>query len=242
MLEHDLGEEAPPWRRWHIAALAFTLAFPSLSTWLYFVVLAGHPVMQVAYGVGKVVQFAFPILFVWLCLKQMPRLARPKRDGLGVGLLFGAVVLFGALGLYALFSGSEHLVGASEAVTAKMSGAGVGSRARFLALAVFYCVFHSLMEEYYWRWFAYGQLRRLLPQAPANAIASVGFMGHHVIVIGQFFDSWAITLALSVGVALGGAFWAWLYERTRSLYGPWLSHVLIDAALMAIGYQMMWGS
>ena len=62
------------------------------------------------------------------------------------------------------------------------------------------------------------------------------------IVIGQFFDSWVVIGVLSVGIALGGAFWAWLYERTRSLYGPWLSHLLIDAALMAIGYQMMWGT
>jgi membrane protease YdiL (CAAX protease family) len=241
MLEHDFDEEAPSWRGWHVAALVFTLGFPSLSTWLYFVVLAGHPVMQVAYGVGKAVQFAFPIVFVWLCLKQRPRLVRPTRDGLGLGLLFGVVVLLGALGLFGLLSGSEHVAGATEAVTAKMRGGGVDSPARFLALAVFYCAFHSLMEEYYWRWFAYGQLRRLLPQGPANAISSVGFMAHHVIVIGQFFDSWAVTLALSAGVALGGVFWAWLYERSRSLYGPWISHLLIDAALMAIGYQMMWG-
>ena len=32
--------------------------------------------------------------------------------------------------------------------------------------------------------------------------------------------------------------WAWLYERTGHLAGPWISHALADAALMWVGYQM----
>ena len=40
-------------------------------------------------------------------------------------------------------------------------------------------------------------------------------------------------------VAGGGFVWAWLYDRTQSLYAPWISHLLIDAALMAIGYEMV---
>ena len=40
-------------------------------------------------------------------------------------------------------------------------------------------------------------------------------------------------------VAVGGAFWAWLFQRTGSLVAVWWSHVLIDAALMAIGYDLL---
>ena len=47
------------------------------------------------------------------------------------------------------------------------------------------------------------------------------------------------TWLFSVCVAVGGAMWAWLYERTGSLLGPWLSHLLVDAAIFAIGYDLV---
>ena len=41
---------------------------------------------------------------------------------------------------------------------------------------------------------------------------------------------------------IGGFFWAWLYERTRTVYAAWLSHLLIDAGILAIGYDLLRGS
>ena len=32
-----------------------------------------------------------------------------------------------------------------------------------------------------------------------------------------------------------------LYDRSKSLYGPWLSHALVDAAIFVVGYQMVKG-
>jgi uncharacterized protein len=46
------------------------------------------------------------------------------------------------------------------------------------------------------------------------------------------------TWLFSLSVAVGGAFWAWLYQRTGSLYGPWLSHLLVDAAIFLVGYDL----
>ena len=46
----------------------------------------------------------------------------------------------------------------------------------------------------------------------------------------------------SASVAIGGAVWAWLYDRSGSLLGPWLSHILIDAAIFIIGYDLIFAS
>ena len=32
---------------------------------------------------------------------------------------------------------------------------------------------------------------------------------------------------------------AWLYRRSGSLVGPWLSHLLVDAGIMVIGYDLL---
>ena len=42
-------------------------------------------------------------------------------------------------------------------------------------------------------------------------------------------------------VAAGGAMWAWLYQRTGTIYSSWISHLLIDAAILIVGYDMVFG-
>jgi len=32
--------------------------------------------------------------------------------------------------------------------------------------------------------------------------------------------------------------WAWLYLRTGAVYAPWVSHMLIDASLFVVGYDL----
>src|SRR2546421_401644 len=60
-------------------------------------------------------------------------------------------------------------------------------------------------------------------------------------VVGLYAGPRSLTAALpfSLCVAAGGAVWAWLYYRTQSLYAAWASHAVIDAAIFAIGFDMV---
>jgi membrane protease YdiL (CAAX protease family) len=126
------------------------------------------------------------------------------------------------------------------AVRAKIQSFGAGSPAVYALLAIFYSAIHSLLEEYYWRWFVFGQLKRLNGLPAAIAISSFGFAAHHVLVL-QLYFGWLspFTWLFSFAIVIGGAFWAWLYNKSNSLAVPWLSHALIDAAIFAIGYTMI---
>ena len=74
----------------------------------------------------------------------------------------------------------------------------------------------------------------------AILISSLGFMLHHVLLLGTFFGyDAAATWVFSLAIAIGGAFWAWLYHRTNSLYPPWLSHLIVDAAIFIVGYDLV---
>jgi membrane protease YdiL (CAAX protease family) len=99
--------------------------------------------------------------------------------------------------------------------------------ARYLFLGLFIAGFHSLMEEYYWRWFVFGELRRRMAVVSANALAALAFMAHHVVVLGVYFPQYFFTAALpfSLCVAVGGAVWAWLYQRTGTIYSAWISQL-----------------
>ena len=105
--------------------------------------------------------------------------------------------------------------------------------------ALFLAVPHSFLEEYYWRWFVFGQTRRITGVKAAIIISSLGFMSHHVIVIHQFLDNgWQVTLFFSLCVATGGVLWAWLYNKYKTLYGAWVSHLMVDLGIMYIGYDL----
>ncbi|RIK76709.1 MAG: hypothetical protein DCC67_13525 [Planctomycetota bacterium] len=257
----------PRSNRRDFAAATFALLLPSLITWLYFYRAAGaSPAVQLAvFNVVKVLQFAFPL--VWALAVERQRLAwrPPHGRGVAFGLAFGAAVGAATLGLYYGFLQDRKLLAAASGeISAKVQGWGLQYVWQYVALGVFYSLLHALLEEYYWRWFVFGRLRRGLAAdaehlagrgaAPgraseagvrlgaAIALSSLGFMAHHVLVLGKYFGFGSpATWFFSGCVAAGGAVWAWLYHRTGSLLGPWLSHLLVDAAIFWVGYDLLRG-
>ena len=232
--------------RW--AAVLFALVLPTFVTLAYFIWAESFDssVQRTTYGVAKTIQFGFPILWgCWIC-RQRLRLRPKSLKGVLLGVIFGLLV---AVAMFAIYHGwlksSELLAGAMDDIQQKILGMGLKGPWKFILLGVFYSLIHSLLEEYYWRWFVFGQLKELVRFWPAVIISSLGFMAHHVIVLGEYVGGAYLgmgsieTWLASVPIAIGGAFWAWLYQRSGSLFGPWLSHLLVDAAIFAIGYNIV---
>ncbi len=228
-------------REW--AAVAFALVLPTLVTLAYFVWAESFSagVQQSTYAIAKIIQFGFPVFWVgWVCRERLQVWPSTSR-GIATGIVFG---LFIAATMLALFYGwlkaTELYASAEVRMGEKLTGMQLDQPWKFVVLAVFYSLFHSLFEEYYWRWFVFGRLRRLVNFWPAAVISSLGFMAHHVIVLATYFGYSSLeTWLFSFSIAIGGMFWAWLYQRSGSLVGPWLSHLLVDAAIFIPGYEMV---
>ena len=225
------------------AAVLFALGLPTAITWIYFVALAQHPpdLQQAAYLTGKVVQFVLPLVWVLLVQKQRLQLRFPHWSELGQGALVGGAIVAAMLALYFVwFQHATVLATAAVEMRGRVDSFGLHGPGPFIAMALFYSLIHSLLEEYYWRWFVFGQLRRLTPLAVAVLVSSLGFMAHHVLVVAAYFGTFSLeTVILSLSVAVGGAIWACMYQRTGSLYATWTSHLLVDAGIFAVGYDML---
>src|SRR5438132_1761247 len=84
----------------HWCALAFAMSFPGLMAWVYFVALAqpasGDRTLPIgafpAYALGKIIQFGFPVLWVWTYERHRLRPAVPSFAGLALGVGFGLLV------------------------------------------------------------------------------------------------------------------------------------------------------
>jgi uncharacterized protein len=225
------------------AALWAAALFPSLATWLYFVVLSQNPstAVQAAYAGEKIIQFAFPIVWVMVIRRQKLRLGKLSTAGVSEGLALGVSVLLGTLLMYFLWlKPAGYLAAAAASISAKATSLGMNSPARFILGGVLLSSIHALLEEYYWRWFLFGRMRRFMPVAAAIVLSSLAFTAHHVILLAVYFGGLSLaTVFFSLCVAVGGAAWAWIYHRSRSLLGPWLSHLLIDAGIFIVGYDLI---
>lgn len=226
--------------------VAVALVLPTLIAWLYFVVLATggerNVRQQAVYAIGKVVQFGLPVLALLWIDRRWPTRPASWAAGLGLGVAFGAAAAAAMLALYLLkLRGTPLLAQTPARIVEKVRELGVDTPASYLALALFLSAMHSLLEEYYWRWFVFGRLREWLPAGLAVLVSALGFTAHHVIVLGVYFPGRLLTAVLpfALGIAVGGAFWAWLYGRSGSLLGPWLGHLLIDAAIFVIGWDLI---
>jgi uncharacterized protein len=241
---------------WRWVVLAVAMTYPTALSWTYFIGLAQaaqpaastsaapNPLVLAAYSLGKIVQFAFPLAWLWGIERRRLIFTAPNRKGMALGIAFGLLVGAGTFVLYGFLRHRMGLLsGTAERLHVKIQEFGIGTPTAYIAFAIFLSVAHSFLEEYYWRWFVFGSLRERLPLATAISLASVAFMAHHVVILGVYFPGrfWSLAMPLSVGVGVGGAVWAWLYERSGSIYACWLSHLLVDAAIMAVGYSLAFG-
>ncbi|MCH2114302.1 MAG: CPBP family glutamic-type intramembrane protease [Pirellulales bacterium] len=230
-------------KSWNWLAVVFAMVLPSLVTLAYFVWAKGLAAgaQQATYSIAKAVQFAFPLFWMALVQRQRLRFNLFSSRGVALGVGFGLIVFFAGVVLYHTWlKTSEFFLLGQQPIRDKVAELGINQPWQFIALGVFYSLCHSLLEEYYWRWFVFAQLKSLLSCWPAATISALGFMAHHVIVLGTYFGFFSLsTWLFSLAVACGGFFWAWLYHRSESLLAPWLSHLLIDAAIFTIGYHML---
>jgi len=229
--------------------MAIAIVLPSIVTYVYFDSLGdvAPAIQQTAYSIGKTIQFLLPVIVVFAINRESLRsslatfTATNSKNSLVGGIVFGFLVVAAMFAIY--FGWLQHTaVGQKmlEAVQTKVQGMGLASIWMFVGMGVFYALIHSLLEEYYWRWFVFRYLKRIVPTVAANVISSLGFMAHHVMLL-VFFLGWnePLTYIFSLGIAVGGAVWAWLYDRTGSLVAPWISHMIVDAGIFGLGYLIV---
>jgi membrane protease YdiL (CAAX protease family) len=228
--------------RLRIALTIFAIVLPTLVTWVYFSLLAkSDPAAQgAAYTIGKTIQFALPIFVLWRFGNWIKSDAPNFGASAILGVIIGIAICAAMYLVYRFVLTPNGVMDIPRAaVEEKLASTGLNTLSTFIAVSLGYALIHSLLEEYYWRWFVFGNLKTMVSDTTAIEISSVGFAAHHVIVLALYFgwhSPWTYIGAFCI--AVGGAIWAWLYQRQHTLLGPWISHGMVDAMIFVIGYDL----
>lgn len=223
-------------RRWLVVIPAMIL--PALGALMYFVWFNESHAIKILYAGTKLFTLVWPAVAVLFVLRERwPRLGGWARHAraLPLGMVTGGLIVLAMFGLMTTPLGQ---VVADSAPNIRAKAGRFGILDYYWLFAALVSTLHALLEEYYWRWFVYGQLRRLVRPVWAHGWAGVAFAAHHVVITSVYFGlGWGVPLGAAVG--LGGAIWSWSYTRQGTLAGAWLSHILVDLGLFAVGSRIL---
>jgi len=226
----------PTERRRALIALALLAPVPSMGTAAAMVLVPG-PVGQTLFMAAKIWLLAFPAIWYLVVERGKPSWSPPREGGLGVGLLTGliagAVIGFAALvfGIFDMDMGQ---------LAGEVDQMGLTTPRAYLLGALGWTFANSLMEEYVYRWFVFSQCERLMPRFVAVLASATVFTAHHVIALSTYLPVHLNAMA-SLGVFIGGFLWAVLYSRYRSIWPGWISHIIADVAIFAVGWEILFG-
>ena len=103
----------------------------------------------------------------------------------------------------------------------------------WVALYISFC--NSLLEEFLFRFVAFIKLSEYTTKNIAYIFSSCLFALYHVAMIGTSFPFPLLILAL-VGLAIGGAIFNYVDDKSKSIYNSWIIHMFADFAIMTIWY------
>lgn len=206
------------------------LAFQMVGAALYFLWDSGFS--QWIYTATKILLIVWPLFWLPSVRKHFKswKGSGGILTGLALGILQVSIIL-----LCLPFLDLSIL---TSVVQEKASAFGILTPPFFILFAIFFSLLHSLLEEYYWRWFVFRGLMLKMSWIPASILGSAAFAGHHYFVLSEFF-SLPITVLFGTAVGVAGFIWCWVYKKYQSLLPSYISHIFVDAVIMLVGYSIL---
>ncbi len=152
--------------------------------------------------------------------------------GIAGGLGLAAIVIFWTA--YFLFGG---LLLDKENIAQSIGRQFIVNANTVLFVAPITIFLNSLVEEFFYRGFAFGLLVRR-NRVLGYLLPAVAFTVQHVFFF-WFWLAWIPFCLATVGLIVFALVLQWLYERGDSIVAPWTVHICGDVAMMGIAVTLL---
>ncbi len=205
-------------------------------------VLLGCGIMALVDGLWKLDYWPKSGLKLLLFL-LLPLLYSKRAGGLELGRLFSIkkqellpAVALGA-GVYTLIVGGYFLLRGvfdfSKVTGALTADIGVTGE-NFLWVALYISFVNSLLEEFFFRGFAFLGIRKLGQEKLAWFFSAGAFALYHIAMMGGWFSPLLLGLMIA-GLFVGGLIFNFLNARSGSIWPSWLLHICANFAINTVG-------
>lgn len=162
--------------------------------------------------------------------EYLKKLFIPKKKDFLLALGLGAGVFMVILGAYFLL---KPLIDLSTIEKALVSGTGVTAE-NFIFVAIYISFVNSLLEEFFFRGYAFLILKKEKSKKFAYIFSSLMFALYHVGMTSGWFSILIYFLAM-FGLFLGGCIFNFLNDKCENIYPSWLVHMCANFAINTIG-------
>lgn len=161
------------------------------------------------------------------------RLFTFDKKGFLMSLLLG-------LGAFALILGGYFFIGPlfdfSHVTGALQDNMGVHA-GNFVFVAIYISIVNSLLEEFFFRGFAFFTLKEQVGRKFAYLFSAGAFAVYHIAMMTSWF-SIELFLLLIASLFVAGLLFNWLNERNGNIYASWMVHMFANLAINAIGFML----
>ncbi|GEK91646.1 CPBP family intramembrane glutamic endopeptidase [Alkalibacterium kapii] len=162
---------------------------------------------------------------------QLKKLFVFKKSDLKSALLLGIGVYIVIMLAYFVLQNFIDLSSIRDSLT---TGIGVTAD-NFLLVAIYITLVNSLLEEFFFRGFAFLILKENTGRLFAYVFSACLFALYHVGMTSGWFH-WGIFLLAMIGLFVGGCIFNYLNEKSESIYPSWLVHIFANLAINTVGF------
>ena len=155
----------------------------------------------------------------------------PNKKGLLISLALGVGVYTVILAAYFVFRNYFDFSG----ITSQLIGDVGVNKDNFIFVAIYISFVNSLLEEFFFRGFAFLSLKNKLPRWSSYIFSSFLFAFYHVGMTAGWFSPIIYLLAMA-GLFIGGFIFNFLNEKFGNIYPSWLAHMFANFAINTVGF------
>ena len=164
---------------------------------------------------------------------DLKRLFIPNAKGFGVALALAAMVYAFILCAYLVF---KNVFDFSSLTSSLTESTGV-SKDNFIFVAIYISFANSLLEEFFFRGFAFLTLKKLASRQFAYIFSASMFALYHIAMMIGWFGLPVLLLTL-LGLFAGGVIFNYFNEKYDNVYMSWLIHMFANFAINTIGFML----
>ena len=162
---------------------------------------------------------------------DLKKLFVPDKKGLLTAVILGVGVYAAVVGAYFAFRGVFDF----SALTSSLTSTTGVNKDNFIFVAIYISFVNSLLEEFFFRGFAFLTLKSVSGRKTAYIVSSALFALYHIAMMIGWFGLPVILLSMA-GLFVGGIIFDFVNEKYNNIYISWLIHMFANFATNTIGF------
>ena len=195
-------------------------------------------IWQPDYGVKSAIKLGlflvFPFLYsVFVGKLQLRKLFKANKKGMKTAIMLCIPTYIVIVGAYILL---KDIFDFSKITGALTGNIGV-TRDNFFFVALYISFVNSLLEEFFFRGFAFLSLKRVAGKRKAYIFSATVFALYHIAIMTGWF-SVGMFLIVIAGLFAGGLILNYLNFKSGNIYTSWFVHMFANFAINTVGFML----